>query len=190
MFDLDGDGTVHKAEFCHVIENLLRSITANEPGGPMNISAEATFPRLTKYLFGRYGKKSITSRELETALDLLRKQILKAEFDLYAKTYPSATKHEVISVHDFAITLISCFDPERLAPYLDRVHALNASEELVTWEDFYKFHFNVQSNLDDIKLAFELTGVAEITEGTCWQCLLGYLFMINYNADFVVLLYD
>lgn len=40
MFDLDGDGSVDKAEFCHVIENLLRSITANEAGGPMNISAE------------------------------------------------------------------------------------------------------------------------------------------------------
>lgn len=37
-------------------------------------------------------------------------------------------------------------------------------QELVTWEDFYKFHFNVQSNLEDIKLAFELTGAAEITE--------------------------
>jgi Ca2+-binding EF-hand superfamily protein len=164
MFDLDGDGTVDKAEFCHVIENLLRSITANEAGGPMNISAEATLPRLTKYLFGRYGKKRITAQELEAALDLLRKQILKAEFDLYAKPHPSVKNQEVISVHDFAITLISCFDPERLAPYLERVQALNASEELVTWDDFYKFHFNVQSNLEDIKLAFELTGAAEITE--------------------------
>ncbi|GAB9464157.1 hypothetical protein Gpo141_00001597 [Globisporangium polare] len=164
MFDLDGDGTVDKAEFCHVIENLLRSITTNEPGGPMDISAETTLPRLTKYLFGYYGKKRITAQELETALNLLRKQILKAEFDLYAKSPPSAKKQEVISVHDFAITLISCFDPERLAPYLDRVHLLNVSEELVTWEDFYNFHFNVQNNLDDIKLAFELTGAAEITE--------------------------
>lgn len=36
----------------------------------------------------------------------------------------------------------------------------------MTWDDFYKFHFNVQSNLEDIKLAFELIGLDEITEGT------------------------
>lgn len=35
----------------------------------------------------------------------------------------------------------------------------------MTWDDFYKFHFNVQSNLEDIKLAFDLTGAGEITEG-------------------------
>lgn len=129
MFDLDGDGSVDKAEFCHVIENLLRSITADAVGGPMTISAEETLPRLTKYLFGRFGKKRIKAQELEAALDLLRKQILRAEFDLYAKPYANAkTTQPVLSVHDFAITLISCFDPERLAPYLDRVHALHASE--------------------------------------------------------------
>jgi hypothetical protein len=33
-----------------------------------------------------------------------------------------------LSVHDFAITLVSCFDPEKLAPYLERVHALRASD--------------------------------------------------------------
>jgi hypothetical protein len=36
---------------------------------------------------------------------------------------------------------------------------------VVTWEEFVAFHFSVQSNLPDIKLAFELTGAAEITEG-------------------------
>ncbi|KAF1333399.1 hypothetical protein FI667_g2784, partial [Globisporangium splendens] len=149
MFDLDGDGSVHKAEFCHVIENLLHSITANEADGPMNISAEETLPRLTKYLFGRFGKKSIKSQDLEAVLDLLRTQILKAEFDLYAKPHPTVKNQQVISVHDFAITLVSCFDPERLAPYLERVHALHASD----------------SKLKDIKLAFELIGAEEITEG-------------------------
>lgn len=131
MFDLDGDGTVDKEEFCHVIENLLRSITASEAGGPLTISAEATLPRLTKYLFGRFGTKRIKAQELETALDLLRKQILKAEFDLYAKPHPSIKGQEAISVHDFAVTLISCFDPERLAPYLERVQTLNASQVTV-----------------------------------------------------------
>ncbi|TYZ57373.1 hypothetical protein PybrP1_009534 [[Pythium] brassicae (nom. inval.)] len=153
-----------KAEFCHVIENLLRTITKGEAGGPLTISAESTLPRLTKYLFGRRGNKRIKAQELEAVLDLLRKQVLKAEFDLYAKPHPSAKHQEVVSVHDFAITLVSCFDPERLAPYLERLQALNASQELVTWDDFYKFHFNVQSNLEDIKLAFDLIGAAEITE--------------------------
>jgi len=36
---------------------------------------------------------------------------------------------------------------------------------MVSWDDFFKFHFCVQSHLKDIKLAFELTGAEEITEG-------------------------
>lgn len=36
---------------------------------------------------------------------------------------------------------------------------------VITWEEFFAFHFNVQSHLPDIKLAFELTGADEVTEG-------------------------
>ncbi|KAL4110940.1 hypothetical protein PRIC1_002624 [Phytophthora ramorum] len=162
MLDLDGDGSVDKAEFCAVIENLLRSITVDEGREEVSISAEEMLPRLTKFLFGRFGK-TITSKDLEAALNALRKQILRAEFDLYATVNP-LTKEQTMSVHDFALTLISCFSPEKLPPYLDRVQALNASDGVVTWEEFFAFHFNVQSNLPDIKLAFELTGADEITE--------------------------
>ncbi|KAI9983864.1 hypothetical protein PInf_005137 [Phytophthora infestans] len=158
MFDLDGDGSVDKAEFCAVIENLLRSIIPRE----VPISAEDTLPRLTKFLFGRFGK-IISAKDLEAVLDGLRQQILRAEFDLYATVNP-LTQQQTMSVHDFALTLVSCFDPEKLPPYLDRVHELNASEGVVTWDEFFMFHFNVQSNLPDIKLAFELTGADEITE--------------------------
>ncbi|RLN14362.1 hypothetical protein BBJ28_00007395 [Nothophytophthora sp. Chile5] len=165
MFDLDGDGSVGKTEFCAVIENLLRAITLHEGGKEAATSAEETLPRLIKFLFGRFGK-TITAKDLDAALDVLRKQILRAEFDLYATAHPTLKSQEAISVHDFALTLISCFDPEKLPPYLDRVQALNASDGLVTWDEFFAFHFNVQSNLPDIKLAFELTGAAEITEGS------------------------
>lgn len=163
MFDLDGDGAVDKEEFCHVIENLLRAITTKEGEQPVRFSAEETLPRLTKYLFGTFGQK-IRAAELEAALDVLRKDLLKAEFELYAKPHPSKKSVQVVSVHDFAITLLSCFDADRLPSYLERVEKLNASDEVVTWEDFYKFHFNVESNVADIKLAFELTGAEEITE--------------------------
>ncbi|ETI55097.1 hypothetical protein F441_02171 [Phytophthora nicotianae CJ01A1] len=162
MFDLDGDGSVDKAEFCAVIENLLRPIIAPEGGEQVPISAEDTLPRLTNFLFGRFGK-TISAKDLEAALDGLRQQILRAEFDLYATVNP-LTMQQTMSVHDFALTLISCFDPEKLPPYLDRVQALNASDGVVTWDEFFEFHFNVQSNLPDIKLAFELTGADEITE--------------------------
>lgn len=40
MFDLDGDGAVDKAEFCHVIENLLHVIAAKEGQSDPAISAE------------------------------------------------------------------------------------------------------------------------------------------------------
>ncbi|KAG2772010.1 hypothetical protein PC129_g17267 [Phytophthora cactorum] len=162
MFDLDGDGSVDKAEFCAVIENLLRVIIPRESGEEAPISAEDTLPRLTKFLFGRFGK-TITAKDLEAALDVLRQQILRAEFDLYATVNP-LTKQQTMSVHDFALTLISCFDPEKLPPYLDRVQELNASDGVVMWDEFFAFHFNVQCNLPDIKLAFELTGADEITE--------------------------
>lgn len=36
-----------------------------------------------------------------------------------------------MSVHDFALTLVSCFDPDKLSPYLERVQELNASEVIV-----------------------------------------------------------
>ncbi|KAL3656905.1 hypothetical protein V7S43_018112 [Phytophthora oleae] len=162
MFDLDGDGSVDKTEFCAVVENLLRTITAREGEEEVAISAEDTLPRLIKFLFGRFGK-TITANDLGAALDVLRKDILRAEFDLYATVNP-LTKEQAMSVHDFALTLISCFDPEKLPPYLDRVQTLNASDGVVTWEEFSTFHFNVQSNLPDIKLVFDLTGADEITE--------------------------
>ncbi|KAJ0393353.1 hypothetical protein ATCC90586_009880 [Pythium insidiosum] len=164
MFDLDGDGSVDKTEFCHVIENLLHAISVHEDTKPLAIEAEALLPRMVKYLFGRFGKKKIRASDLAAALEALRRDILRAEFDLYARPHPTKKGTHVISVHDFAITLVSGFDPDRLQPYLDRVEALNASEELVTWEDFYKFHANVQNNLADIKLAFDLTHAEEITE--------------------------
>jgi len=126
MFDLDGDGSVDKAEFCAVVESLLRAIAHREDEEEVDISAEDTLPRLTKFLFGRFGK-TITAKDLGAALDVLRKQILRAEFDLYATVNP-LTKQPTMSVHDFALTLISCFDPEKLPPYLERVQALNASD--------------------------------------------------------------
>ncbi|KAG1689666.1 hypothetical protein DVH05_002024 [Phytophthora capsici] len=162
MFDLDGDGSVDKAEFSIVVENLLRTIAPREGGEEVAISAEDTLPRLIKFLFGRFGK-TITANDLGAALDVLRKQILRAEFDLYATVNP-LTKEQTMSVHDFALTLVSCFDPEKLPPYLDRVQTLSASDGVVTWEEFSTFHFNVQSNLPDIKLVFDLTGADEITE--------------------------
>lgn len=87
----------------------------------------ATLPRLTKYLFGMFGTARIKAQELDNVLDDLRKLILRAEFDLYAKPHPTTKKEQVISVHDFAITLISCFDPDRLPDYFERVHKLQAS---------------------------------------------------------------
>ncbi|KAJ8533406.1 hypothetical protein ON010_g13850 [Phytophthora cinnamomi] len=174
MLDLDGDGSVDKAEFCAVIESLLRAITVRDGGEEVPISAEEILPRLTKFLFGHFSK-TITAKDLGAALDELRKQILRAEFDLYATVNP-LTKEQTMSVHDFALTLVSCFDPEKLPPYLDRVQALNASDGAITWEEFFAFHFNVQSHLPDIKLAFELTGADEITEA------LGLCFLA---ADFI-----
>lgn len=129
MLDLDGDGSVDKAEFSAVIENLLRTITTREGGEEVPISADSTLPRLTKFLFGHFSK-TITAKDLGEALDELRKQILRAEFDLYATVNP-LTKEQTMSVHDFALTLVSCFDPDKLSPYLERVQELNASEVIV-----------------------------------------------------------
>ncbi|CEG44456.1 calciumbinding atopy-related autoantigen [Plasmopara halstedii] len=162
MFDLDSDGMVDKAEFCSVIENLLRSINDHEAREKNIASAESSLPRLTKFLFGRF-KKTISAKDLEAALNLLRTKILRFEYDMYA-TVDQLTKQQSMSVHDFALTLISCFDPEKLPPYLERVQALTESDGAVTWDDFFTFHFNVQSNLTDIKAALELIGVDEIKE--------------------------
>lgn len=160
MFDLDGNGAVDKAEFCHVIEHVLRVIAAKEGQTDLAISAEGiirraisltvmqsplrgsllvtnsssllfvfidTLPRLTKHLFGHF-TKTITAQELKAALDLLRKHILRAEFDLYATKRQKLKNQEAVSVHDFAVTLISGFDPDKLPPFLERVLELNASD--------------------------------------------------------------
>lgn len=42
MFDLDGDGTVDKQEFAHVIENFLNTVTLKETGRMPAISVEGT----------------------------------------------------------------------------------------------------------------------------------------------------
>lgn len=126
MFDLDGNGSVDQAEFSVVVESLLRTISRRDGTEEVPLSAEDILPRLTKFLFGRFSK-TITAKDLETAMDELRKQILRAEFDLYATINP-LTKQPVMSMHDFALTLVSCFDPEKLPPYLERVQALNARD--------------------------------------------------------------
>lgn len=43
MFDLDGDGTVDKQEFAHVIENFLNTVTLKETGRMPAISVEGTY---------------------------------------------------------------------------------------------------------------------------------------------------
>ncbi|CAI5710245.1 unnamed protein product [Hyaloperonospora brassicae] len=173
MFDLDGDGSVNQTQFCAAIEHLLR--TTNGCGGgeerpsvhpfrriEMPVSVENALPRLITLLFGRYRKK-ITAEDLTEALDVLCKKILRAEFDLSATRDPLA-KQQTMTVHDFALTLISHLDPDKLPPYLERVQALNASDDVVTWNEFCTFHFTVRSYLRDIELACELTKAQEITE--------------------------
>ena len=126
MFDLDGDGSVNKTKFGAVMELLLRASNVVGGGGEeVPISVDSALPRLTTFLFGRY-KKKIIAKDLAEALDVLRKKVLRAEFDLSATRDP-LTKQQTMSVHDFALTLISHLDPDQLPPFLERVQALNAS---------------------------------------------------------------
>uniref|UniRef100_A0AAV1TME3 EF-hand domain-containing protein n=1 Tax=Peronospora matthiolae TaxID=2874970 RepID=A0AAV1TME3_9STRA len=163
MFDLDGDGSVNKTEFCAVLKHLLRA--SNDIGGggeKMPISVDNALPRLTTFLFGQY-KKKVIAKDLAEALDVLRKKVLRAEFDLSATRDPLA-KQQTMSVRDFALTLISHLDPDQLPPFLERVQALNASHAVVAWAEFCAFHFTVRNYLPDIKLAFEVTKAQVITE--------------------------
>lgn len=48
MFDLDGDGSVDKTEFCNVIEHLLRVIADKEGQPDLAISAEGVFVEVCK----------------------------------------------------------------------------------------------------------------------------------------------
>ncbi|ETV94289.1 hypothetical protein, variant 1 [Aphanomyces invadans] len=125
------------------------------------------------HFFGKNGKKKITAREFVAVVQSLKESLLRAEFDMYATkdsvvagTAPSANAKEgTISVHDFAVTMISCFDPKHLPAMLDRLHLLRATDERVSWTEFREFHSVIQNHLADIKLAFELQrGGDEITE--------------------------
>ncbi|CAH0486150.1 unnamed protein product [Peronospora farinosa] len=91
----------------------------------VSISAADTLPRFLKLIYGRFSK-TISAKDLEKILDALHKQILRAAFDLYATVNPLA-KQQTMSVHDFALTLISCFDPEKLPPLLEHVQTLSTS---------------------------------------------------------------
>nr|CCA17779.1 conserved hypothetical protein [Albugo laibachii Nc14] len=160
IFDLDGDDAVDKAEFCHVMENLLRS-QQDASSTCTSIDIEKTFTRLIAHLFE--DSKSISSTEFENVLDTLRTQLLHEEFEVYA-TQPLKNHEYSISVHDFAITLIAGCEPHQLKLYLNRLSKLHASKERVNWTEFYNFHFHIQHNLRDIQLALELAGKDEITE--------------------------
>ena len=126
MFDLDDDGIVDKTEFCAVTESLLRTIDVREERDEVPISAANTLPRVLAFLFGCFSK-TISANDIEEVLDALRKQILRAEFDLYATASLLTKQQQTMSVHDFALTLISCHDPEKLPPLLERVQTLRTS---------------------------------------------------------------
>ncbi|ETV94290.1 hypothetical protein, variant 2 [Aphanomyces invadans] len=176
MFDLDGNGTVDKTEFLEVLSSVLNNIkdirTSASGTGDDAVQVEASYHFLLHF-FGKNGKKKITAREFVAVVQSLKESLLRAEFDMYATkdsvvagTAPSANAKEgTISVHDFAVTMISCFDPKHLPAMLDRLHLLRATDERVSWTEFREFHSVIQNHLADIKLAFELQrGGDEITE--------------------------
>lgn len=123
VFDLDGDDAVDKAEFCHVMENLLSS-QQNQSWTLTSIDIEKTFTRLIAHLFEDSG--SISATKFENVLDQIRTQILRAEFDSCATRTPN-TQERAMSMHDFAITLIAGCDPHQLKIYLSRLSKLHAS---------------------------------------------------------------
>ncbi|EQC39562.1 hypothetical protein SDRG_02998 [Saprolegnia diclina VS20] len=162
MFDLDGNGTVDKAEFLEVLSSVLNNIkdTRTDASKPKEVHVEASF-RLLQHFFGKHGKKKITAKEFIAVIQSLKEHLLRAEFDLYA-TERNGVKS--ISVHDFAVTLISCLDPKHLPSLLPRLQLLAASDERVSWQEFVLFHSVIQNHLEGIKLAFELRPEDEVNE--------------------------
>ncbi|OQR93031.1 hypothetical protein ACHHYP_03021 [Achlya hypogyna] len=162
MFDLDGNGTVDKAEFLEVLSSVLSNIKdTRATGKDKEVHVEASY-RLLQHFFGKHGKKKITAKEFIAVIQTLKEHLLRAEFDLYAaKSKDGAVS---ISVHDFAVTLISCLDPKHLPSLLPRLQLLAASDERVSWPEFVLFHSVIQNHLEGIKLAFELRPDDEINE--------------------------
>ncbi|KAF0696158.1 Aste57867_13074 [Aphanomyces stellatus] len=173
MFDLDGNGTVDKAEFLEVLSSVLNNIkdkrittaaeSASGKSASNEVQVEASY-HLLLHFFGKNGRKKITSKEFIAVIQSLKESLLRAEFDMYAHVDPLKKADDYVTVHDFAVTLISCFDPKHLPTMLDRLTLLRASDECVTWREFLEFHSVIQNHLGDIKLAFELQPTDEITE--------------------------
>ncbi|RQM26059.1 hypothetical protein B5M09_004096 [Aphanomyces astaci] len=110
MFDLDGNGTVDKAEFLEVLSSVLNNIkdlrTSTSEKSTKDdddaVHVEASY-HLLLHFFGKSGKKKITGREFVAVVQALKEALLRAEFDMYA-TSPSATTkfrefHSVIQNH-------------------------------------------------------------------------------------------
>ncbi|OQR91807.1 hypothetical protein THRCLA_08866, partial [Thraustotheca clavata] len=152
------------AEFLEVLSSVLSNIKdkRNTPSKESEVHVEASY-RLLNHFFGKNGKKKITSKEFIAVIQSLKEQLLKAEFDLYASQDPKDGK-KYISVHDFAVTLISCLDPKYLPSLLPRLQQLTSSDERVSWTEFVTFHSVIQNHLDGIKLAFELRPDDEVNE--------------------------
>ncbi|CAK4084458.1 unnamed protein product [Aphanomyces euteiches] len=163
MFDLDGNGTVDKAEFLEVLSSVLNNIKDKRlpEDSTDEVQVEASY-HLLLHFFGKHGNKKITSKEFVAVIQSLKESLLRAEFDMYV--HKENKKEDYITVHDFAVTLISCFDPKHLPAMLDRLQLLRASDERVTWREYLEFHSVIQNHLEGIKLAFELQPNHEITE--------------------------
>ncbi|ETV70052.1 hypothetical protein, variant [Aphanomyces astaci] len=147
MFDLDGNGTVDKAEFLEVLSSVLNNIkdlrTSTSEKSTKDdddaVHVEASY-HLLLHFFGKSGKKKITGREFVAVVQALKEALLRAEFDMYATSPSATTKESTISVHDFAVTMISCFDPKHLPRMLDRLHLLRATDVLYPPSSRHRLH--------------------------------------------------
>ncbi|RHZ30820.1 hypothetical protein DYB31_014637 [Aphanomyces astaci] len=104
MFDLDGNGTVDKAEFLEVLSSVLNNIkdlrTSTSEKSTKDdddaVQVEASY-HLLLHFFGKSGKKKITGREFVAVVQALKEALLRAEFDMYATSPSATTKVRTIS---------------------------------------------------------------------------------------------
>ena len=99
---------------------------------------------MLQHFFGKNGKKKISSAEFQNMLDIIRQDILKYEFSLYASKHRDSimtdrsgsvftwggranrSTRNKISLSDFSATLISTMDLERFPFLIQNVQAIQA----------------------------------------------------------------
>ncbi|KAL6045215.1 Calcium uptake protein 1, mitochondrial, variant 2 [Balamuthia mandrillaris] len=149
MFDLDGDGTLSKEEFQHVMHVLREEspFTQKQRAESKAVASAGLFA----YFFGEDGSKSISFDHFVHFMRSVREGVMDLEFQRYANK-----GSEYMSPRNFAMSVVGYGHPKHVPLYLKRVESLPyKDDQKISKQEFIRFN-KALDKFDEIALAVKL----------------------------------